>query len=70
MEQEDKKFIDDLRESEKTCLDRERKTWKSFVSEKEESKMGYMKDQKYLDDLLSTNASKAASRLTTVRRWH
>jgi hypothetical protein len=29
-----------------------------------------MRDQKYLEDILTSNSTKAASRLTTVRRWH
>ena len=43
--------------------------WSSYQKEKEESKLADVKDRLYLESLLKTNATKAESRLGTVRRW-
>ena len=68
-EAENKEFIVKLEETHKTTLDKERTSWNNYTVERTNDKREYMKDQAYLDSLLSTNADKAASRLSTVRRW-
>ena len=67
MDQE--KFIDELHVTERLCQDRGREELVNFTAEKRQSRIDYVKDQKYLDELLATNSTKAASRLATVRRW-
>jgi polyhydroxyalkanoate synthesis regulator phasin len=69
-EEEGKKFIDSLLETQTTRLEKEKSTMQEYSDEKQKSRFDYLKDQKYLSDLMSTNASKAASRITSVRRWH
>lgn len=70
VEEEDNKFLDELKVSQNNCLERSRVTLKNWAEEQKQSRLEHIKDQKYLDDLLSTNATKAASRLSSVRRWH
>lgn len=44
--------------------------WNQYSQEKEQSRFNYIKDQKYLDELLKSNSTKADSRRITVRRWN
>jgi hypothetical protein len=58
-----------LEASQKTCLEKEKESWKMFTEEKRKEKVEAASDKKYLDDLLSTNSTKAAHRLrTSVKR--
>ena len=69
-QENDKKFIDDLQVSQKACLEKEKTAMKNLCEDLHQSRMDYIKDQKYLNDLLASNSTKAASRITSVRRWH
>lgn len=58
-----------LQKSQEACLEKEKLAWSNYGKEQEESKLGYLKDQLYLESLLKSNSTKAESRLTSVRRW-
>ena len=68
--EDDKKFITDMENSQQACLDKERTTMKNLSEDLYRSRVDYISDQKYLNDLLASNSTKAASRITSVRRWH
>lgn len=51
-------------------MEKEKITWTNFTADKAKSRVEAVRDQKYLEGLLATNSTLAASRLTSVRRWH
>lgn len=69
-EDDEKKFIQEIQKSQENCFEKEKNSMQEFSDEKKQSKLNYLKDSQYLNDLLQTNATKAASRITSVRRWH
>lgn len=68
--EDEKNFIQDIEKSQKECLDKEKIVMKNLCEDLHNSRMSYIKDQNYLNDLLASNSTKAASRITTVRRWN
>ena len=50
-------------------MQKEKLVWSKYEQDREDAKIHHIRDQKYLDDLLKTNSTKAESRLTSVRRW-
>jgi hypothetical protein len=59
-----------MQSAQENCLAKEKLVWSRFEQEKEDNRVNYIKDQKYLDELLKSNSTKADSRRTSVRRWN
>lgn len=69
-EENDRKFIEDMQVSQQACLDRSRTILREHCEDLHNSRVDYVRDQKYLNDILASNSTKAASRISSVRRWH
>lgn len=69
-EKEAADFIVDMQMTQEGCLEKEKLLWSRYSQEKEEKGLNYIRDQKYLDDLLKSTSTKADSRRTSVRRWN
>jgi hypothetical protein len=44
--------------------------WSKYEQDREESKINRFKDERYLEEILKSNSTKADSRRTEVRRWN
>lgn len=68
-EEDGVKFLEEMRDVQEVCLEKEKLAWSNYSQEREDHKLSQLKGQKYLDSILKSNSTKAESRLTSVRRW-
>lgn len=69
-EEESVKFVNEMRLTQEEGVKKAQLVMSRYEQAREATQLDHIKDEKYLQDLLRTNSTKAESRLTEVRRWN